>query len=35
MVRGVVFNVTVNNISVISRASVLLVEETGVIGALK
>ena len=31
-VRAVVFNVTFNNISVISWRSVLLVEETGVLG---
>ena len=31
-VRVIVFNTTINNISVISRQSVLLVEETGVPG---
>ena len=31
-VRVIVFNTTINNISVISRQSVLLVEETGVHG---
>jgi len=32
MIRGMVFNATINNISVISWRSVLLVEETGVPG---
>ena len=33
-VRATVFNATFNNISVISRLSVLLVEETGVFGEI-
>ena len=32
MTRAMVFNATVNNISVLSRLSVLLVEENGVCG---
>jgi hypothetical protein len=32
MVRVMVFNATLNNISVISRLSIFLVEETGVPG---